>query len=110
LHQFSSFRLGDEGDAGHFVDFLAKPNYGNISKMPRQARLDIAGVLQHVMVRGIEKIDIFVDDRDRLLFLERLSRLLIKTGTDCLAWSLLTNHVASKSDYRTPEVPFASSQ
>jgi putative transposase len=61
--------------------------------MPRQARLDIAGLLQHVMVRGIERRDIFVDDRDRLAFLERLSRLLIKTATDCLAWSLLTNHV-----------------
>ncbi|MEI9479884.1 MAG: transposase, partial [Deltaproteobacteria bacterium] len=27
--------------------------------MPRQARLDLPGLLQHVMVRGIEKRDIF---------------------------------------------------
>ena len=61
--------------------------------MPRQARLDIAGVLQHVMVRGIEKRDIFIDDRDRSAFVDRFSRLLVTTKTECLAWSLLSNHV-----------------
>jgi putative transposase len=60
--------------------------------MPRQARLDIVDALQHVMVRGIEKRDIFDDDRDRFAFVERLSNLLVKTGTTCLAWSLLSNH------------------
>jgi putative transposase len=44
------------------------------------------------MVRGIEKRDIFIDDRDRTAFVDRLSYLLMKTGTDCLAWSLLSNH------------------
>jgi hypothetical protein len=61
--------------------------------MPRLARLDIAGVLQHVMVRGIEKRDIFIDDRDRTAFVDRFSRLLLKTSTDCLACSLLSNHL-----------------
>jgi putative transposase len=45
------------------------------------------------MVRGIEKRDIFNDDRDRAAFIDRLSRLLLNTGTDCLAWSLLSNHL-----------------
>jgi len=44
------------------------------------------------MVRGIERRDIFTDDHDRAAFVDRLSRLLLKTGTDCLAWSLLSNH------------------
>jgi len=60
--------------------------------MPRLARIDIEGVLQHVMVRGIEKRDIFIDDHDRSAFVDRLSTLLVKTKTDCLAWSLLSNH------------------
>ena len=60
--------------------------------MPRSARIDIAGVLQHVMIRGIERRDIVLDDRDRLDFVERLSQLLLKTRTDCLAWCLLSNH------------------
>jgi putative transposase len=60
--------------------------------MPRSARIDIDGLLQHVMVRGIEKRDIFHCDSDRLDFLGRFSRLLLKTKTDCLAWALLPNH------------------
>lgn len=60
--------------------------------MPRSARIDIPGLLQHVIVRGIERRDIFVDEDDKNLFLERLSKLLISTGTDCLAWALMTNH------------------
>ena len=60
--------------------------------MPRTARIDIPGLLQHVIVRGIERRDIFLDDNDRRLFLERLSKLLVDTGTDCLAWALMSNH------------------
>jgi len=29
--------------------------------MPRKARLDAPGALHHIMVRGIDKTDIFVD-------------------------------------------------
>ena len=60
--------------------------------MPRTARIDIPGLLQHVIVRGIERRDIFFDDNDRRLFLERFSKLLAETGTDCLAWALMSNH------------------
>uniref|UniRef100_A0A831XDZ1 Transposase n=1 Tax=Geobacter metallireducens TaxID=28232 RepID=A0A831XDZ1_GEOME len=60
--------------------------------MPRAARIDIPGILHHVIVRGIERRHIFLVDADRLSFVERLSRLLQQTGTDCLAWALLDNH------------------
>ncbi len=60
--------------------------------MPRQARIDIPGLLQHVIVRGIERGKIFVDDIDRNLFVERLSALLAETDTDCFAWALIPNH------------------
>lgn len=60
--------------------------------MPRSARLDIPGVLQHVIVRGIEKRDIFLDDEDREFFVERLSALLKETEVRCYAWSLMSNH------------------
>lgn len=60
--------------------------------MPRAARIDIPGVLYHVIVRGIERRDIFMDDEDRFAFVERLSSLLEKTGTSCLAWALIPNH------------------
>ena len=61
--------------------------------MPRSARIDIPNILQHVIVRGIEKRDIFSDDEDRHSFVERLSNLLVSTETDCFAWALLDNHV-----------------
>lgn len=61
--------------------------------MPRLARLDRPGLLQHVIVRGIEGCSIFLDDKDRASFLERFSKLLKEMGTECFAWSLLDNHV-----------------
>ncbi len=60
--------------------------------MPRQARLDAPGVLQHVMARGIERRKIFWDDKDRSLFLERLAVVLEETQTQCYAWALIPNH------------------
>jgi putative transposase len=61
--------------------------------MPRQPRLDIPGLLQHVIVRGIERRPIFRDDGDRRDFVKRLSTLLDDTGPDGLAWALIPNHV-----------------
>ena len=45
------------------------------------------------MVRGIERSSIFLDDKDGISFLERLSKVLKETGTECFAWALLDNHV-----------------
>ena len=60
--------------------------------MPRQARLDAPGVLQHVMARGIERRKIFWDDKDRTAFLERFGVILEETQTQCYAWALIPNH------------------
>ncbi len=40
--------------------------------MPRKARIDAPGALHHIMVRGIEKRNIFYDDFDRDTFVDRL--------------------------------------
>ena len=60
--------------------------------MPRQPRLDAPGVLQHVMARGIERREIFKDDKDRKSFLERFANILEETQTQCYAWALIPNH------------------
>lgn len=60
--------------------------------MPRQARLDAPGALQHVMARGIERRKIFLDDKDRTSFLEHLALILEETQTQCYAWALIPNH------------------
>lgn len=61
--------------------------------MPRRARLDAPGLLHHVIARGIERTVIFREERDRENFLRRLAILLPDTGTACLAWCLLPNHI-----------------
>jgi len=60
--------------------------------MPRRARLDIAGTLHHIILRGIEKRQIFDDNLDRETFVNRMGQLVLETKTKVYAWSLLTNH------------------
>jgi hypothetical protein len=57
--------------------------------MPRGPRLDAPGVLQHVMVRGLERRAIFRDDRDRRDFLARLAKLVEAQALTVYAWGEL---------------------
>jgi len=57
--------------------------------MPRQARLDLPGFLQHITARGIDRCLIFRDDKDRMSFVNRLRAILKESGTKCYAWCLL---------------------
>ena len=61
--------------------------------MPRQTRIDAPGALHHIIVRGIERRQIFRDDHDRDNFLKRLADILTETETPCYAWALIPNHV-----------------
>ncbi len=54
--------------------------------MPRQAGIDAAGALQHIIIRGIERRAIFKNDTDRDDFIDRLGNLLQETETACYAW------------------------
>lgn len=60
--------------------------------MPRRARLDAPGTLQHVMVRGIEKRRIVNDVADRKNFVTRLGALAAGTKTTIYAWALMPDH------------------
>jgi hypothetical protein len=60
--------------------------------MPRKSRIDAAGALHHVMVRGIERGAVFRSDIDRNQFVERLGEILQDTKTLCYAWALIPNH------------------
>jgi putative transposase len=74
--------------------------------MPRLARLDAPGVLHHIMIRGIERRNIFKKNKDREDFLKRLSNLLPETETACYAWALMPNHAHFL--FRTGKVPLAT--
>ena len=61
--------------------------------MPRQARLDVPGALHHIMVRGIDKSNIFRDSEDKTRFLERLGQNVQAAKCAVYAWVLMDNHV-----------------
>ena len=63
--------------------------------MPRKARIDAPGALQHIIIRGLERKAIFKDDSDRENFLDRLSGLVSesKTGYLELHWGLHDGHM-----------------
>lgn len=60
--------------------------------MPRQPRLHIPGSYYHVMGRGLERRRIFDALSDKRDFLRRLAVGLERTGCECMAWSLMSNH------------------
>jgi len=74
--------------------------------MPRKARIDAAGALHHIIIRGIEGRKIFRDNLDLENFLGRLADLIPKTQTRCFAWAFLPNH--AHLPLQTGLVPIAS--
>jgi REP element-mobilizing transposase RayT len=58
------------------------------------------------MIRGIERRKIFLNDKDREDFIERLAKLLPETKTACYAWVLIPNHAHLL--FRTGLVPLAT--
>ena len=60
--------------------------------MPRRPRLDWPGALHHVIVRGIERRNIFTCDLDRRNFVDRLNSLATESGAVLYAWALMPNH------------------
>jgi len=61
--------------------------------MPRQARLDMPGALHHIMMRGINRSPIFVDEEDKRNFLNRLGSEVTEGQCCAYAWVLMNNHV-----------------
>lgn len=53
--------------------------------MPSQARLDVPEALHHVMIWGIDGLQIVHDDQEREDFLSRISQLAGSTRADLLA-------------------------
>ncbi len=60
--------------------------------MPRTGRLQIPGGYYHLIGRGFERRDIFAEDDCKRDFLSRLAKGLRKSGAQCLAWVLMSNH------------------
>ena len=74
--------------------------------MPRRSRIDAPGALHHIIVRGIDKKNIFKDDADKDNFLERLKNILSDNATLCFGWALIPNHLHLL--LRTGSVPIST--
>ena len=60
--------------------------------MPRKLRLEYPGAIYHVMSRGDQRDDIFLDDVDRHDFIRTLAESCQKTGWQVHAFCLMRNH------------------
>lgn len=60
--------------------------------MPRRPRPNFAGAIHHITVRGVRKSDIFLETRDRELFLTLLDNVVDRHGWLCHAYCLMGNH------------------
>ena len=60
--------------------------------MARPLRLELAGGLYHVTLRGDRREAIFLDDADRLVWLEVFAQTCKRFNWVCHAWCLMDNH------------------
>ena len=61
--------------------------------MARPPRVDIVGLPQHLIVRGNNRCDLFIDEQDRHVFLRYLQDAVIDTESRVHAYVLMSNHV-----------------
>jgi REP element-mobilizing transposase RayT len=62
-------------------------------KMPRHARKQSTSNVYHIMVRGNERKNIFLDDEDRIRFLDTLQKMKEYDSYNVYAYCLMDNHV-----------------
>lgn len=61
--------------------------------MARKLRVDAPGALHHVVARGIDRGRIFAEPAGYRRFVRRLGEVLKEGGAQCLAWTLMPNHI-----------------
>jgi len=61
--------------------------------MPRISRQKSEAGIYHVMLRGIDRAQLFYDEEDHLFFLDRLNRYKNTCGFKLFAYALMGNHV-----------------
>jgi putative transposase len=60
--------------------------------MPRKLRVEYPGAMYHIMSRGDQRDDIFLDDVDRHDFIKTLAEVCQRTGWQVHAYCLMRNH------------------
>jgi REP element-mobilizing transposase RayT len=72
---------------------LAAPHFQRIlSIMSRPLRIELSGGLYHVTSRGDRQEDIYLNDEDRVAWLDSLGAVCKRFNWACHAWCQMTNH------------------
>ncbi len=61
--------------------------------MARLARIVIPDVAHHITQRGNRRMPVFFSDEDRRAYLDLIISACAASGTRCLAWCLMDNHI-----------------
>jgi putative transposase len=61
--------------------------------VPRRAREETPGAIHHLYARGNRKQLIYLDERDRVIYLKILGTVVADHRWRCLAYCLMSNHV-----------------
>ena len=61
--------------------------------MPRRARKQSKTGVYHIIIRGVNRQDIFHDDEDKSAYSDRLSRYKNECVFELYAYCLMSNHV-----------------
>lgn len=75
--------------------------------MPRKKRLISPTGIYHIVARGNNKQNIFIETEDYLFFIGRLSKYLKQTGIKIYSYCLMTNHIhllISEKDASKPKL------
>lgn len=60
--------------------------------MPRPLRTQFENAYYHVYNRGVEKRNIFLEERDYGFFMNKLGEAAVTFGVNIFAYCLMTNH------------------
>ena len=61
--------------------------------MPRASRIVVPDIPHHIVQRGNRREPVFFCDADKRSYVKLLRERCIITGTRCIAWCLMDNHI-----------------
>jgi len=61
--------------------------------MPRQARKRSSTGIYHIMLRGIDKRNIFLDNEDRMKFIEKIKKAMVVGKFEVFGYCFMDNHI-----------------
>jgi REP element-mobilizing transposase RayT len=66
--------------------------------MSRPWRIEYEGALYHLLSRGNERSDIYIDEKDRSNFLDAVGEMSERFDIDIFAYMLMDNHITFLSE------------